>query len=117
MKRTKVRMMSRRVAVPGAALLAAACAHFDDPAAAESRVVSARPFIAGSGVIQSVAVVHSPGSERYRLALQMDIGGYQTLDVDSGAFFPDEAVEVTRDGRLTRISGTTFNEASRRARR
>jgi hypothetical protein len=44
----------------------------------------------------------------------MDAGGFQTVDIDSGRFIAGEAIELTNDGRVVRVSGTSFNEALRR---
>jgi hypothetical protein len=34
--------------------------------------------------------------------------GTQSVDVDNSTFMPGEAVEVTADGRVRRISGTSL---------
>jgi hypothetical protein len=47
----------------------------------------------------------------YRLYLRMDAGGFQSVDVDNGTFFAGEAVELTNDGRVVRVSGTSLNKA------
>jgi hypothetical protein len=41
--------------------------------------------------------------------LHMSSGGFQTVDVDNGTFMAGEEVEITPDGRVLRISGTTLN--------
>jgi hypothetical protein len=43
----------------------------------------------------------------------MDGDGFQTVDVDSSRFLAGEAVELTNDGRVVRVSGTTLNEMFR----
>ena len=82
-------------------------------------------FKAGSGVIQSVGVVpgarpagtgadskgRHPDRNLYRLYLIMDGGGFQSVDIDSSRFLAGEAVELTNDGRVVRVSGTSLNQA------
>ena len=48
--------------------------------------------------------------------MQMDSGGFQTVDIDSSRFLAGEAVELTNDGRVVRVSGTSMNEALNRGR-
>jgi hypothetical protein len=105
------------------ALLLQACTLALDESQLEANIVRPGNFIAGSGVIQSVAVVpharepgtgadakgDNPDRNLYRLALHMDGGGYQTVDIDSSRFLAGEAVELTNDGRVVKISGTTLN--------
>jgi len=74
----------------------------------EVRIVAPGNFKAGSGVIQSVAVLHNANPNRYRLFLQMDVGGFQAVDVDTEGFMAGQAVELTNDGRVVRVSGTTL---------
>ena len=45
----------------------------------------------------------------YRLQIRMDVGGFQTVDVEDNTFFAGEAVELTNDGRVVRVSGTTLD--------
>ncbi len=52
----------------------------------------------------------APDPNLYRLSLRMDAGGFQTVDIDDGSFLTGEAVELTNDGRVVRVSGTTLNE-------
>ena len=51
-----------------------------------------------------------PDRNLYRVALQMDNGGFQTVDVDSAGFMAGQAVELTNDGRIVLVSGTTLNQ-------
>lgn len=100
----------------------AACSSFGDGAAPEATIVAPGSFRAGSGVISSVAVLPNankkaaaggdkkPDPNLYRVALQMDNGGFQTVDVDSAGFMAGQAVELTNDGRIVLISGTTLNQ-------
>lgn len=108
-----------------ALLLSASCQYSWDPAQLEAHIARPGNFKAGSGVIQSVGVLPganrkapsgNPGGRRpdpnlYRLLLQMDpgAGGTQSVDVDRGGFVPGEAVELTNDGRVVRITGTTLS--------
>jgi hypothetical protein len=105
------------------ALLLQACTLAFDEAQLEANIVQPGNFIAGSGVIQSVAVVpgarkpgtgadakgDNPDRNLYRLSLLMDGGGFQTVDIDSSRFLAGEAVELTNDGRVVKVSGTTLN--------
>ena len=100
-------------------LALAGCTYVSDPAQNESTVVTPGNFRAGSGVIQSIAVVPNAGKKGkephlYRLAIHMDVGGFQTVDVEDNTFFAGEAVEITNDGRVVRVSGTEMGDAMRR---
>ena len=95
------------------ALLLAACSYYQRPSDAEAAIVRPGSFIPGSGVITAIAVLRQenkgqPDPNLYRLSLQMDAGGFQTVDIDSNAFFLGEAVELTNDGRILHVSGTTL---------
>jgi hypothetical protein len=112
------------------AILIQACTATQDDSQLEANIVRPGNFRAGSGVIQSVGVLpgaRAPGTgadsegrhpdrNLYRLSLRMDNGGFQTVDIDSGRFLAGEAVELTNDGRVVRVSGTSMNEALRRSR-
>jgi hypothetical protein len=100
-----------------------ACTSFGGGASAEATIVAPGNFRAGSGVISSVAVLPNankkpaaaggdkkPDLNLYRVALQMDNGGFQTVDVDSAGFMAGQAVELTNDGRIVLVSGTTLNQ-------
>jgi hypothetical protein len=109
-----------------AALLAfavAACSSYGGGASPEATIVGPSNFRAGSGVISSVAVLPNanknpaaaggdkrPDRNLYRVALQMDNGGFQTVDVDNASFMAGQAVELTNDGRIVLVSGTTLNQ-------
>jgi hypothetical protein len=94
----------------------AGCTYVGDPAHNESRISSPGNFRAGSGVIDSIAVVPNKGPNKekephlYRLQIRMDVGGFQTVDVEDNTFFAGEAVELSNDGRVVRVSGTTLQE-------
>lgn len=105
----------------------AACSSYQDGAQAEGNIVAPSNFSAGSGTVSGVGVLRNanrgaaagssanrPDPNLYRLSLQMDRGGFQQVDVDNGTFMAGEAVELTNDGRIVRISGTTLNQALRR---
>jgi hypothetical protein len=91
----------------------------------EASIVRPGNFKAGSGVIESIGVLpgaREPGTgtdskgkhpdrNLYRLLIRMDVGGVQTVDIDSGRFLTGEAVELTNDGRIVRVSGTALNKA------
>jgi hypothetical protein len=102
-----------------------ACSVTWDESHAEANIVRPGNFKAGSGVIQQVGVLpgaREPGTgadakgphpdrNLYRLSLHMDGGGFQTVDIDSSRFLAGEAVELTTDGRVVRITGTALNKA------
>jgi hypothetical protein len=105
----------------------AGCSSYQDGARPEATIVVPGNFRAGSGTISSVGVVPNAnksavagasGKRRdpnlYRLSLEMDSGGFQQVDVDSDSFMAGQAVELTNDGRVVHISGTTFNQLLRR---
>ena len=104
----------------------AACSAYQGGASPEATIVSPSNFRSGSGVISSVAVLpnakknaatgggdQKPDPNLYRVALQMDNGGFQTVDVDSAGFMAGQAVELTNDGRIVLVSGTTLNQLRR----
>ena len=112
-----------------ASLLLAGCSYVRDPTQLEATIVAPGHFTAGSGVIDAVSVLpnankgksvvsgarRAPDPHLYRLSLRMDAGGFQTVDIDDGSFMSGEAVELTNDGRVVRLSGTTLNEMLGRA--
>jgi hypothetical protein len=111
-------------------LLLAGCTYVRDESDLEAEIVRPGNFRAGSGVIESVGVLRGahtsdtgadsrgnrPDTNLYRLYLRMDVGGFQTVDVDSGIFLAGQAVELTNDGRVVQVSGTSVNEMVRRSR-
>jgi len=119
-----------RIRAPLLLCLAVGCTMTLDESQLEANIVRPGNFKAGSGVIQSVGVLpgaREPGTgadakgkypdrNLYRLYLRMDAGGFQTVDIDNSRFLAGEAVELTNDGRVERISGTTLNEAVGRER-
>lgn len=110
-----------------ALLVLAACNYFQDASQAEATIVHPSNFTAGSGVIQQVGVLPNanrgnakrsssgrrPDPNLYRLSLLMDKGGFQLVDVDNGTFLAGEAVELTNDGRVVRVTGTSLNRVLR----
>ena len=88
----------------------AACSHFEPASLAEGTVVSAGRIRPGHGVIGSVGVVSDAQPPTYRLYLQMDDGGSQSVEVDNPIFMLDQRVEVTPDGRVVLLSGTTLKK-------
>jgi hypothetical protein len=96
-------------------LALAGCTYATDPAQNESTIVTPGNFRAGSGVIENIAVVPNKGTKEkephlYRLYIRMDVGGFQTVDVEDNSFFAGEAVNLTNDGRVERVSGTAFQD-------
>ena len=121
--------MQVRTLVLGLTLALAGCGYWQDPQQAEASIVGPGNFKAGSGTIESVGVLTNarksgsqaasgsgrrPDPNLYRLSLRMDAGGFQQVDVDNGTFIAGEAVELTNDGRVVRITGTTLNQVLRR---
>ena len=97
--------------------LLAACTIAWDESHLEANIVRPGNFRAGSGVIQQVGVLPRSGNpdNLYRLLVYMDGGlGHQTVDIDSSRFMVGEAVELTNDGRVVKVTGTTLNQAVRR---
>jgi len=108
-------------------LLLTACSYYQDPGQVEGTIVAPGNFRAGSGVITGVGVLpnankgkakpsttgRAPDPNLYRLMVRMDIGGMQSVDVDNNSFAEGEAVELTNDGRVVRVSGTSINRAIR----
>jgi hypothetical protein len=106
-------------------LALAGCSYVWDPSHLEANIVRPGNFKAGSGVIQSVGVLPGarpagsgadskgshPDRNLYRLYLLMDRGGFQSVDIDSSRFLAGEAVELTNDGRVVRVTGTSLNQA------
>lgn len=107
-----------------------ACTSVRDESQLEANIVRPGNFMAGSGVIQWVGVLPGareagtgsdsagprPDRNLYRLYLRMDNGGLQTVDIDSGRFMAGQVVDLTNDGRVTMVSGTSINESIRNAR-
>jgi hypothetical protein len=108
-------------------LMLAACSYFQDPGQVEGTIIAPGNFKAGSGVITGVGVLPNankgkaqpssagrrPDPNLYRLSVRMDVGGFQQVDVDNNTFVEGEAVELTNDGRVVRVSGTSLNRAIR----
>jgi hypothetical protein len=94
----------------------ASCTYVSDPSQNESQIVTPGNFRAGSGVIENIAVVPNKGTKKekephlYRLSIRMDVGGFQTVDVEDNTFFAGAAVNLTNDGRVERVSGTSLQE-------
>ena len=113
-----------------ALLILVGCSSVSDESVAEATIISPGNFKAGSGTIQSVGVVprarpadapvtadtkgKNPDRNLYRLYLHMDGGGFQTVDIDNSRFMAGEAVELTNDGRVVRVTGTSLNQLFRR---
>jgi hypothetical protein len=110
-------------------LVVAGCSYVQEPTQLEANIVAPGNFKAGTGVIEAVGVLpnankqksiitgarRAPDPNLYRLSLRMDAGGFQTVDIDEGSFLIGEAIELTNDGRVVRVSGTTLNDITGRA--
>ena len=106
---------------------AVACSITTDADLLEANIVRPGNFRTGSGVVESVGVLRNarepgtgtdgkgknPDRNLYRLYIRMDLGGFQTVDIDSGRFLQGEVVELTNDGRVVRLSGTSLNQLRR----
>ena len=111
-------------------LALAGCSAVTDDSVAEATIIRPGNFKPGSGTIQSVGVLRGarpadapatadtkgkdPDRNLYRLYLQMDAGGFQSVDIDNSRFMAGEAVELTNDGRVVRVTGTSLNQMLRR---
>ena len=114
-----------RLRAPLLLCLLVGCSLAWDEEQLEGNIVRPGNFKAGSGVIQSVGVLpgaRAPGTgadakgrhpdrNLYRLFLHMDGGGFQAVDIDNSRFLAGEAVELTNDGRVVRVTGTALNQA------
>ena len=105
-----------RYAVAIAALvLLAGCTYTRNPSGEEATVVRPGNFIAGPGTIVAISVLRNQGRagssdpNLYRISVQMEDKGFQTVDTDSYEFFVGQTVNITNDGRIERVTGTTFN--------
>ena len=122
--------MEARSAVALLCVIAAACTYQQDSRMVEATIIAPGNFRAGSGVIQSVGVLANarpphamrkqaeggpkPDPNLYRLFLQMDRGGFQTVDIDNNTFAAGQAVELTNDGRVLRVTGSEMQDLFRR---
>jgi len=114
--------MQARTFLVALSLALAACSTYEGGGTGEANIVKPGNFFAGSGTVTSVAVLPNanpnaaagtsgerPDRNLYRVSLRMDNGGYQQVDVDNATFMEGQAVELTNDGRLVHVSGTTIN--------
>jgi hypothetical protein len=103
----------------GALFALVACSTSLDAERQEATIIAPGNFTAGSGEITQVGVLRnarpddgSKDRNLYRLYLRMDPpAGTQAVDVDRSHFMAGEYVELTNDGRVVRVSGTSLNEA------
>jgi hypothetical protein len=109
------------------ALAFTACSYYQDPTQIEANIVAPGNFKTGSGVITNVGVLpnankgkaqpsvsgRAPDPNLYRITVRMDIGGIQSVDIDDNSFVAGQAVELTNDGRLVHVTGTSLNRAVR----
>jgi len=108
-------------------LALAACSYYQDPTQIEANIIAPGNFKTGSGVITNVGVLpnankdkaqpsvsgRAPDPNLYRITVRMDIGGIQSVDIDDSSFVAGQAVELTNDGRLVHVTGTSLNRAIR----
>jgi hypothetical protein len=105
------------------ALLLTACSFHTDESELEANIIAPGSFKSGSGVIRNVGVLRNanktgsrsgnrpPDPNLYRLLVEMQPTGFQSVDIDAGTFLVDELIEITNDGRVVRLSGTSLNKA------
>jgi hypothetical protein len=108
-----------RLILLSALLALTACSHYDPPELAEAAAHPSAYLRPGYAVVESVGVLPSgrrdpggaaPGDPNaYRLFLRMENGGFQTVDVDNPSFMAGQYVEITSDGRVVRVSGTSID--------
>ena len=96
-------------------LLLAACTIYN-PDKEDANIIAPGNFKAGSGEIYQVGVLRREGDPHCRLFLRMDVTGTQSVDVDKCTFIAGEFVDLTNDGRVVRLSGTSLNESLNRGR-
>jgi hypothetical protein len=122
-----LRAMQARLFITFALVAIGACSYFQDAGQEEATIVRPGNFRKGSGVITAVSVLpnankgkaqagasgRAPDPNLYHVELQMDGDGFQAVDIDNGTFMVGEAVELTNDGRLVRVTGTSVNRALR----
>jgi hypothetical protein len=122
-----LRAMQARLLIAIALAALGACSYFQDTGQQEATIVRPGNFRKGSGVITAVSVLpnankdkaqprasgRTPDPNLYHVELQMDGNGFQTIDIDNGTFMPGEVVELTNDGRLVRVTGTSINRMVR----
>ena len=104
-------------------LLLAACSFHTDESELEANIIAPGNFKSGSGVIRNVGVLRNanktgsrsgnrpPDPNLYRLLVEMQPTGFQNVDIDAGTFLVGELIEITNDGRVVRLSGTSLNKA------
>jgi len=99
-------------------LILAACTTYWDPEQEEANIISPGNFTAGSGEIYQVGVLPNAnkdkGGDAQTLSdMERRIAGLTPLAAALKAdnFMAGQFVELTNDGRVVRISGTTLNDA------
>jgi hypothetical protein len=122
-----LRAMLARLLIAIALAALGACSYFQDKGQQEATIVRPGNFRKGSGVITAVSVLpnankdkaqprasgRTPDPNLYHIELQMDGDGFQAVDIDNGTFMPGEVVELTNDGRVVRVTGTSINRTVR----
>lgn len=100
-------------ALTAAICAAASCRALQDAREIEANILSPGNFRAGSGVIESIAPI-AGRSRVWLLSLRMDGSGYQAVEVDYGGYISGEFVELTNDGRVVRVTGTSLKNVIRK---
>jgi hypothetical protein len=106
--------MRHAMTIAALAFVAAACSYTRNPSSEEATVVRPGNFFAGTGTIVAISVLrneHQGASDPnlYRISVLMDTKGFQTVDTDSSEFIVGQTVNITNDGRIEHVSGTTLN--------
>ncbi|HVJ12396.1 MAG TPA: hypothetical protein VNC62_12570 [Burkholderiales bacterium] len=117
--------MQLRFLLPAAVLatcLLHACSYYSEPSQLEANIVAPGNFKTGAGVIRNVGVLPNanktgsrsgnrpPDPNLYRLLVEMNASGFQSVDIDASTFLVGELIDITNDGRVVRLSGTSFNK-------
>ena len=115
-------LLMMRVALLACALVLCACTTARDASELEANILAPGDFKTGSGVIRNVGVLPNanktnsrsgnrpPDPNLYRLLIQMDATGMQSVDIDAAIFLAGELVDITNDGRVVRLGGTAINK-------
>ncbi|MGQ0651993.1 MAG: hypothetical protein ACT4P4_06955 [Betaproteobacteria bacterium] len=93
--------------------LGPSCRSLQDAREVEANILAPGNFRTGSGVIESLAPLAGRRNV-WRLNLRMDASGFQSIDVDYGGYISGEVVELTNDGRVVRVTGTSLKNVIRR---
>ncbi len=95
-------------------LLMGGCRSLQDAREIEANILAPGNFRKGSGIVESPAPLAGQRNV-WRLSLRMvDTAGFQCIDVDYGGYLSGEMGELTNDGRVVRVTGTSLKHVIRR---